>query len=68
VWTAERMYSQARALIPNEEGNLELGKLNFAPLSEGADASRDPNVQFAPSLLHSSCTARNFAHHYISFF
>lgn len=27
VWTAERMYSQARALIPNEEGNLELGKL-----------------------------------------
>jgi hypothetical protein len=26
VWTAERMYSQARALIPNEEGNFELGK------------------------------------------
>ncbi len=29
VWTAERMYSQARALIPNEEGNLELGKQFF---------------------------------------
>jgi hypothetical protein len=26
VWTAERMYAHARALIPNEEGNLELGK------------------------------------------
>jgi hypothetical protein len=25
VWTAERMYSQARCLIPNEEGTLELG-------------------------------------------
>ena len=25
VWTAERMYSQARSLIPNEEGLLELG-------------------------------------------
>ncbi|KAH7386330.1 fungal-specific transcription factor domain-containing protein [Cadophora sp. MPI-SDFR-AT-0126] len=25
VWTAERMYAQARSLIPNEEGNLELG-------------------------------------------
>lgn len=25
VWTAERMYSQARAFIPNEEGSLELG-------------------------------------------
>lgn len=25
VWTAERMYSHARALIPNEEGTLELG-------------------------------------------
>lgn len=27
VWTAERMYSQARALIPNEEGLLELGHI-----------------------------------------
>jgi len=26
VWTAERMYAQARSLIPNEEGNIELGK------------------------------------------
>ncbi|CZR64092.1 related to quinic acid utilization activator [Phialocephala subalpina] len=25
VWTAERMYAQARSLIPNEEGVLELG-------------------------------------------
>ncbi|KAM0132056.1 hypothetical protein ACHAO1_007025 [Botrytis cinerea] len=25
VWTAERMYRHARALIPNEEGNLDLG-------------------------------------------
>ncbi|KAE8443737.1 hypothetical protein EG329_001417 [Mollisiaceae sp. DMI_Dod_QoI] len=25
VWTAERMYAQARSLIPNEEGTLELG-------------------------------------------
>lgn len=25
VWTAERMYSHARVLIPNEEGTLELG-------------------------------------------
>ncbi|KAF4635973.1 hypothetical protein G7Y89_g2103 [Cudoniella acicularis] len=25
VWTAERMYAQARALVPNEEGTLELG-------------------------------------------
>jgi hypothetical protein len=25
VWTAERMYSQARSLIPNEEGVFELG-------------------------------------------
>jgi len=25
VWTAERMYAQARSLIPNEEGNIELG-------------------------------------------
>ncbi|KAL2065508.1 hypothetical protein VTL71DRAFT_3178 [Oculimacula yallundae] len=25
VWTAERMYAQARHLIPNEEGNLHLG-------------------------------------------
>ncbi|ESZ92488.1 hypothetical protein SBOR_7151 [Sclerotinia borealis F-4128] len=25
VWTAERMYTHARALIPNEEGNLDLG-------------------------------------------
>jgi hypothetical protein len=32
VWTAERMYSQARTLIPNEEGNLELGK-HFPMLS-----------------------------------
>lgn len=31
VWTAERMYSQARSLIPNEEGNLELGKLWLCP-------------------------------------
>jgi hypothetical protein len=31
VWTAERMYSQARSLIPNEEGNLELGKLWLFP-------------------------------------
>lgn len=26
VWTAERMYAQARSLIPNEEGVLELGE------------------------------------------
>ncbi|CAG8982994.1 hypothetical protein HYALB_00003573 [Hymenoscyphus albidus] len=25
VWTAERIYSHARTLIPNEEGNFELG-------------------------------------------
>lgn len=25
VWTAERMYSQARSLIPNEEGSLDIG-------------------------------------------
>ncbi|KAI9642613.1 hypothetical protein NHQ30_009418 [Ciborinia camelliae] len=25
VWTAERMYAHARALVPNEEGNLDLG-------------------------------------------
>ncbi|PBP28493.1 C6 transcription factor [Diplocarpon rosae] len=25
VWTAERMYHQARSLIPNEEGTLDLG-------------------------------------------
>jgi hypothetical protein len=31
VWTAERMYSQARSLIPNEESNLELGKLWLCP-------------------------------------
>ncbi|KUJ14175.1 uncharacterized protein LY89DRAFT_620494 [Mollisia scopiformis] len=27
VWTAERMYAQARSLIPNEEGSLELGHI-----------------------------------------
>lgn len=26
VWTAERMYAQARSLVPNEEGVLELGE------------------------------------------
>ncbi len=26
VWTAERMYAQARSLVPNEEGTFDLGK------------------------------------------
>ncbi|CZT52738.1 related to quinic acid utilization activator [Rhynchosporium secalis] len=25
IWTAERMYAQARSLVPNEDGNIELG-------------------------------------------
>ena len=25
VWTAERMYAQARSLVPNEEGTLDIG-------------------------------------------
>jgi hypothetical protein len=34
VWTAERMYARARSLIPNEEGTLELGKLQLYQVPE----------------------------------
>lgn len=44
VWTAERMYSQARALIPNEEGNLELGKSSLSLRLHNFDYS--PKVSF----------------------
>jgi hypothetical protein len=38
VWTAERMFQQARSLIPNEEGNVELGEnISYRLLYFGLD-------------------------------
>lgn len=45
VWTAERMYAQARSLIPNEEGNLELGQYSLLHMLEFAFPSYRPNFQ-----------------------
>jgi hypothetical protein len=54
VWTAERMYSQARALIPNEEGTLEMGKL--FPLSPDllriSHAPKTVNVRIGSEIIH----------------